>query len=100
MIPSLTRPPERRTTKTRRTRRPAKEVLRESSAASCLRGEGFSSFPPRRDLDLQPHLIDDPLDDEVDEVVDLRRFVVEAGGGRNDHPPRLGHRGEVPEVDE
>src|SRR5438477_9675141 len=45
-------------------------------------------------------MIADPLHDEVDELTDLLRFLVEAGRRRKDDGTRLRRRGHVAEMDE
>src|SRR5438105_13848529 len=68
--------------------------------AGASRGGPRSAFPPFGQTDAQPVVIDDPLHDEVDELTDLLRFLVEAGRRRKDDGTRLRHRGHVAEMHE
>src|SRR5688500_2667496 len=60
----------------------------------------LAAAPARRQRVLHLQVVENAGDDEVDEVVDAARAVVEAGRGREDHRAGAGEPGHVLEVDE
>ena len=60
-----------------------------------------SPFPPApRDLDAQAEVIEHPLHDEVHQLADLCRTMVEAGRGRDTVGAGFGHRDQISQMDQ
>src|SRR5213082_1941358 len=70
-------------------------IVRTASGASVI---GSPLSPPRHERVLEPDVVENARDDEVDEIVDGPGAVVEAGREEEDRPTGAAQREHVLEV--